>query len=182
MKNSTIVPDGVMRPIRPLAPSVNHRLPSGPGAMPYGCADEVLGGIGIGYSVTLPLGVMSPILSRLSSTNQMFPSGPGAIDRSTPPVGPANSVILPPIATGPAARSATAASRKNGRRKCIVPESYHADGQRPLPVGLPDETHRAPFFPACDRRRAGVRARHYDADSRHDRESRRQRAHRRDRR
>src|ERR1035437_5632905 len=77
MKNSTIVPDGVMRPIRPLAPSVNHRLPSGPGAMPYGCADEVLGGIGIGYSVTLPLGVMSPILSRLSSPTQMFPSGAG---------------------------------------------------------------------------------------------------------
>ena len=36
MANSVMTPSGVMRPMAFVKSSVNHRLPSGPAAMPYG--------------------------------------------------------------------------------------------------------------------------------------------------
>jgi hypothetical protein len=69
-----MAPAGVIRPILLAAASnsVNQRLPSGPGVMPYGRLPEV----GVEYSVILPTGVIRPTLLTLNSVNQRLPSGP----------------------------------------------------------------------------------------------------------
>src|SRR6202043_679559 len=52
--NSTIVPDGVERPIWFALFSVNQRFPSGPAAIPAGCVFPV----GIKNSVNVPTGAL----------------------------------------------------------------------------------------------------------------------------
>src|SRR5580704_9022815 len=56
--------------------SVNHMVPSGPGAMLRGPLAEPAGRV---YSEIVPPGVISPILPALNSVNQMLPSGPSAM-------------------------------------------------------------------------------------------------------
>src|SRR5690348_8303361 len=87
---SVIAPPGVIRPIFP-APSVNHRLPSGPRAISRRDAF----GVGTGYSVMTPAGVIRATLalSLLSaSVNHMLPSGPAAIPLVAATPGWENSV------------------------------------------------------------------------------------------
>src|SRR5712691_11270387 len=74
---SRILPSGLICPMRPVAPSVNHRLPSGPSTMSNGEPD-----VGVGNSVTFPLNVIRAILLVRSSVNHRFPSGPGVITSS----------------------------------------------------------------------------------------------------
>src|SRR5207253_351677 len=68
--NSTALAPVVMRPILLAENSVNHSLPSGPGATPHGLEE-------VGNSVTAPERVMRPRAP--FSVNQTLPSGPGAI-------------------------------------------------------------------------------------------------------
>src|ERR1700759_1066314 len=75
--------------------SVNHRLPSGPAAIPNGWLPGV---IPVETSVTVPVGVTRATLPPpLASLNQRFPSGPAAIPDGllwgVIPVG--NSVTVP---------------------------------------------------------------------------------------
>src|SRR6201999_2418064 len=65
--NSVIAPPGVMRPTVSCH-SVNHTLPSGPAAIPYGEPDP-----GSANSVIAPLGVIRPILPAPYSVNQRLP-------------------------------------------------------------------------------------------------------------
>src|SRR5262249_9014994 len=74
MANSVIAPAVLMRPIRSPAISVNHKAPSGPGAIPPGLPPE-----GSANSAGLPPGVKRPILLLLTSVNQRFPSGPAVM-------------------------------------------------------------------------------------------------------
>ena len=77
-----ISPDGVICPIACAPASVNHRLPSGPGAIPCG---PLPGFRPAEYSVIIPDGVIRPIAlvspatTTLASVNHMLPSAPGAI-------------------------------------------------------------------------------------------------------
>ena len=66
-------PAGVMRPSP--ARSVNHRLPSGPTAMPEGDAF----GVGVAKSVTTPAVVMRPMRLATGSVNHKLPSGPAVM-------------------------------------------------------------------------------------------------------
>src|SRR5947209_6891314 len=68
---SVIWPLVVIRPILLPLVSVNHRLLSGPTAMPCG-----LPPLGSGYSVNWPLVEMRAILLPSLSANQLAPSGP----------------------------------------------------------------------------------------------------------
>lgn len=72
---SVIVPLVVILPIMPAMArfSANHRLPSGPAAIPYGCELAV----GVEYStIGAPLVLIFPILLLPNSVNQRLPSGP----------------------------------------------------------------------------------------------------------
>ena len=73
--NSSSMGPGVIRPILLALISVNHSLPSGPGAMPKGA----LVAVGTGNSVMAPAGVMRPIWLPSYSVNHRLPSGPGAM-------------------------------------------------------------------------------------------------------
>src|SRR5215468_2090795 len=82
--NSVMTPAVVIRPTRFPSVSVNHRLPSGPGAIVPG----LLRGVGIGNSVRTPAEVIRPIWLPSDSTNQRLPSGPAVIPSgSLPAVG-----------------------------------------------------------------------------------------------
>ena len=74
--NSVTTPVGVIRPMPPFS-SVNHRLPSGPVAIPSG---RLPGVIPAENSWTAPAGVMSP-MRPASSANQTLPSGPPVMPR-----------------------------------------------------------------------------------------------------
>src|SRR5688500_16111881 len=74
-----MTPPVVIRPIWLPARSVNHRLPSGPAAIPKGS----LAAVGTGNSVMTPPGVMRPIRLPALSVTQRLPSGPATI-----PAGP----------------------------------------------------------------------------------------------
>ena len=94
-----MVPVGVIRPILPYP--VNHRLPSGPAAIPLGLPATPMV-VGRGYSVMTPSGVIRPILSPADSVNQAdsvnhrLPSGPAAIPCGLlPAVGRGYSVMTP---------------------------------------------------------------------------------------
>src|SRR5579862_8551522 len=69
--NSVTCPDGVMRPIRLTANSVNQRLPSGPTVI----LDGSLWAVGIGNSVTCPGGATElpphPVSTRRSRQKAM---------------------------------------------------------------------------------------------------------------
>src|SRR5439155_1369042 len=67
----------VIRPIFIPSNSVNHRLPSGPAAMPKGRLFTV----GTSNSVITPGGLIRPILLLENSMNHRFPSGPAAMPR-----------------------------------------------------------------------------------------------------
>src|ERR1035437_898519 len=105
-KDFTIVGAGAMtvpvviRPIRSLAPSANHRLPSGPAVMPRSSPPAVMPALN---SVTTPLGVIRPIQLPMSSVNHRLPSGPAVMPRGpAPAVMPAlNSVTTPPVVIRP---------------------------------------------------------------------------------
>src|SRR5208283_1029706 len=89
---------GVIRPIRPgFADSVNHKLPSGPTAMPK---DSLFGVNPLLNSVTAPLVVIRPIApSPPDSVNHRSPSGPVVIIAGALPLGNENSVADPPGVT-----------------------------------------------------------------------------------
>src|SRR5258708_38044142 len=75
--NSVTTPLGLMRPIRLLPFSANHRLPSGPAVMPAG----LLLSVGMGNSVIAPAGVirpmrLTPFASAVVSVTHRVPSGP----------------------------------------------------------------------------------------------------------
>src|SRR5437588_116521 len=55
--------------------SVNHRLPSGPEAMPWATGNP----LGIGYSVSAPCVVIRPTLPLPLSANQRLSSGPNVM-------------------------------------------------------------------------------------------------------
>ena len=92
---SVITPEGVILPILLPVFSVNHTLPSGPGAIPTGKADAV----GIVYSVIAPVvGLILPTLLAPFSVNHMSPSGPAVIRAGTLfAVGVAYSVMTPEV-------------------------------------------------------------------------------------
>src|SRR5262245_9867120 len=69
---ASVVPGGTMRPIWPVKYSVNHRLPSGPSAIPSGPAASV----GIENSMAAPAVVRRTILLSVTPVNQRLPSGP----------------------------------------------------------------------------------------------------------
>jgi len=69
---SVMAPPVVILPILSPEHSANHRLPSGPEAMPCG----MLLGVGMGYSVTVPPTVIRPMLLPVCSVNHRLPSGP----------------------------------------------------------------------------------------------------------
>src|SRR5262249_36818795 len=95
--NSVIVPEVVIRPIRPAA-SVNQSAPSGPAVI----RRAPLPAEGSGNSVITPEGVILPMLLPRLSANQRFPSGPAAIPCGMlPPVGIGNSVKTPPVVRRP---------------------------------------------------------------------------------
>jgi hypothetical protein len=73
--NSVIDPFGVMRPIRSVAISMNHKLPSDPSVIPAG---ELLG-VGSGNSVITPAVVMGATALPLFSVNHRLPSGPAVV-------------------------------------------------------------------------------------------------------
>ena len=84
--NSLMMPVVVIRPTLFPADSVNHRLPSGPAAIPCGA----LSAVGIGNSVICPSGVILPIALPTFSVNQTLPSEPSAmpqVDESVVGVG-----------------------------------------------------------------------------------------------
>ena len=76
-----MAPAVVIRPIRFAPHSVNHRLPSGPDAMP----NNPPGSVGIGNSVTIPAGVIRPIqvVLPVPPVNHTLPSGPAAISKGS---------------------------------------------------------------------------------------------------
>src|SRR5438128_12619752 len=84
----------IRRPILLAEYSVNHRLPSGPAAMPTGKPPTV----GTGNSVIAPEVVIRPILLAKGSVNHNAPSEPAAM---TPAplltVGMGNSAITPEV-------------------------------------------------------------------------------------
>src|SRR4051812_39198550 len=87
-------PPVVIRPILLPLVSVNHRLLSGPTAMPCG-----LPPLGSGYSVNWPLVEMRAILLPSLSANQLAPSGPLTMSPGKlSAVGILNSVIGPDAA------------------------------------------------------------------------------------
>ena len=73
----------------------NHRLPSGPTAMPVGALNHT----GIGYSVTMPDVVMRPIFPSPNSVNHSVPSGPATIHQGSPAA--AYSVMEPAVVIRP---------------------------------------------------------------------------------
>jgi hypothetical protein len=78
---------GEILPILFACVSVNHRLPSGPAAIPFGPAWAV----GTSYSVTFPVtGDILPILFPLASVNHKLPSGPVIIGHEYSPPGESN--------------------------------------------------------------------------------------------
>src|SRR5205823_14110892 len=64
---SVTAPAGVILPIRSSPSSVNHRLPSGPAAMPVG---RLSAAMPLVNSLTVPVRVILPIASFPSSANQ----------------------------------------------------------------------------------------------------------------
>src|SRR5258708_6590286 len=101
--NSVTTPLGLMRPIRLVPFSANHRLPSGPAVMPAG----LLLSVGIGNSVIIPASVIRPmrlvpVVSAPDSTNQRLLSGPLVMPCGwLLVVGIEVSVIVPSIAMRP---------------------------------------------------------------------------------
>src|SRR2546430_1118328 len=93
---------GVGPPVmsRPILPpdSVDHRLPSGPGAIPLGS----LTGVGIWNSVILPPVLIRPILlPSLDWVNQRLPSRPPTMKKGLPAPAIGNSVIVPVVLIRP---------------------------------------------------------------------------------
>src|SRR5437879_5393405 len=78
--NSRITPAGVICPILAVPNTVNHKLPSGPAAMPNGSLFA-----GRLNSVIAPPGLIRPIFP--DSVNHKFPSGPAAIADGRQPEG-----------------------------------------------------------------------------------------------
>src|SRR5207244_4319577 len=110
---SVTVPDVVIFPTRLPLYSVNHRLPSGPAAMPRGPAPLVMPAE---YSVTNPDGVILPIPPTNKvpvSVNHRLPSGPAAIPFGCACAVMPNeySVTVPVVPVAPAGADANASPR-----------------------------------------------------------------------
>src|SRR5579862_2563101 len=87
-------PHAGTRPMLLADGSVNHKLPSGPGAIPNGpCPDAT------GYMVIVPLVVMRPIV--LPAPNQSAPSGPAVITCPVLLPGKGYSVTAPDVVMRP---------------------------------------------------------------------------------
>jgi integrase/recombinase XerD len=103
-------------------PSVNHRLPSAPAAIP---PTGKLFAVGIVNSVIVPVGVIRPILSPLFSVNHTLASAPAAIPTGElPAVGIVNSVNAPSgagaAAALPHASSANAPHARNATTRLLA--------------------------------------------------------------